>query len=361
MKHAPEDTVTDTRTTGTTADPTLATAATAATVTTGTPPSGNVLSPYATATTWLQHLREGRLSAREALELHIARLDRLNPRLNAVVATDLDGARRRADEADQARRRGEDWGPLHGLPMTIKDTWEVAGMACAAGSATYRHHRPAHHAPSVQRLVDAGAIVYGKTNVSELALDIQSYNAVYGTSRNPWDVARTPGGSSGGAAAALAAGLTPLELGSDIGGSIRIPAHFCGVYGHKPTYGIVPLRGHIPGEPGHVSEPPLGVAGPMARSAEDLQLLLDLIAVPGEDRRPGWSLTLPAPRHAALSAFRVLMWWTTRPAPSIRAWRRSTARWAGNWRRRGRRCSGARPSACRWTTSTPATPPRWAA
>ncbi len=265
-------------------------------------------TPYLTATQWMQALRTGQVSAREALELHIARLQAHNPALNAVVALDLDGARRQADEADRARQRGEDWGPLHGLPMTIKDTWEVPGMPCTAGAVLHKHHRPAQAAIAVQRLLDAGAVVFGKTNVPLQAMDIQSYNEVYGTTHNPWDLTRTPGGSSGGAAAALAAGITPLELGSDVGGSIRIPAHFCGVYGHKSSYGLIPLRGHIPAEPGTLSEPPLCVAGPMARSAEDLQMLFRLLVGPSPEREGGWRVDLPEARHARLSSFRVLMW-----------------------------------------------------
>jgi amidase len=265
-------------------------------------------TPYLTATQWMQALRTGQISAREALELHLARMQTLHPRLHAVVALDSEGARRRADEADRARQRGEDWGPLHGLPMTIKDTWEVPGMPCTAGAVLHKNHRPAQAAIAVQRLLDAGANVFGKTNVPLQAMDIQSYNDVYGTTNNPWDLTRTPGGSSGGAAAALAAGITPLELGSDVGGSIRIPAHFCGVYGHKSSYGLIPLRGHIPAEPGTRSEPPLCVAGPMARSAEDLRLLFDLLIGPSPERQGGWRVDLPEARHPSLSAFRVLMW-----------------------------------------------------
>ncbi len=221
----------------------------------------------------LARMDAGQLSSRALLELQLARVDQCNRSIGAVVALDRDAARQRADAADKARQRGERWGVLHGLPMTIKDTYEVAGMPCTAGAPVYRDHRPQANAWAVQRLLDAGAIVYGKTNVPFMASDIQSYNAVYGTTNNPWDVLRTPGGSSGGAAAALACGLTPLELGSDIGGSIRIPAHFCGVYGHKSSHGIVSLRGHIPGPPGTLAEPDLAVAGPLARSAQDLALM----------------------------------------------------------------------------------------
>jgi amidase len=264
--------------------------------------------PCLTATEWTQALRTGQISASEALAQHLARMQAVNPRLHAVVALDLEGARRRAAEADLARERGEDWGPLHGLPMTIKDTWAVPGMPCTAGTLKHKDHRPTQAARAVQRVLDAGAVVFGKTNVPFQAMDIQSYNEVHGTTNNPWDLARTPGGSSGGAAAALAAGITPLELGSDIGGSIRIPAHFCGVYGHKSSYGLIPMRGHTPAEPGTLSEPPLCVAGPMARSAEDLRLLFDLLIGPSPEREGGWRVDLPEPRQHQLADFRVLMW-----------------------------------------------------
>lgn len=250
----------------------------------------------------------GELSSRELLEACVARIGKHNPAINAVVAMDLDAARRAADAADAAVRRGEPLGPLHGLPMTIKDTYEVPGMPCTAGAPEYRDHRPRQAAFAVQRLVDAGAIPFGKTNVPYLASDVQSFNRVYGITHNPWNRALTAGGSSGGAAAALAAGFTPLELGSDIGGSIRIPAHFCGVYGHKPTHGIISLRGHVPGPPGTRSEPFLAVAGPMARTAADLDLMLDVLAVPGPLQQPAWQLHLPPAPHGALRDFRVLLW-----------------------------------------------------
>lgn len=253
-------------------------------------------------------LREGRLSAVELLERHRERCERLNPALNAVIATDFPAARERAALADAARARGESWGPLHGLPMTVKDSLEVAGLPTVCGAPALKQHRPKHTAPAVQRLVDAGAIVFGKTNVPTYAGDVQTFNPVFGTTHNPWDPRRTPGGSSGGAAAALAAGLTPLEFGSDVAGSIRTPAHFCGVYGHKPSSGLVPVRGHIPGPPGTVSDADLVVTGPMARSAEDLALALQLAAGPVPPAATGWRVQLPAPRRAGLRDYRVRVW-----------------------------------------------------
>ncbi len=263
---------------------------------------------YRSASELVAGLASGELSSRDLLEEYVARIQRHNPRLNAVVAQDLARARQAADKADAQGRRGDPLGALHGLPLTIKDTYEVPGMPCTAGNPQLRTHRPTQPAVAVRRLQEAGAIVFAKTNVPCMASDIQSYNAIYGTTRNPWNTALTPGGSSGGAAVALAAGFTPLELGSDIGGSIRIPAHFCGVYGHKASYGIIPTRGHIPGRPGQLGERPLSVAGPMARYATDLQLMLEVLATAGPAMLPGWQLNPPAPHPETLQKFRVLFW-----------------------------------------------------
>ncbi len=253
-------------------------------------------------------IRHREISSLELLEHYLARVAQLNPRINAVVHVDAERARERARAADAALARGESWGALHGLPMTIKDSFEVAGMPCTSGAPELAKHVPARHATAAQRLIDAGAVVFGKTNLPLYAGDFQSYNAVYGTTNNPWDVTRGPGGSSGGAAAALAAGLTGFELGSDIGGSIRNPAHYCGVYGHKTTHGIVPMRGHIPGPPGMLARMDLGVGGPMGRSAADLALGLDVLAGPSDDDATAWRLTQPAPRRLRLAEVRVGVW-----------------------------------------------------
>jgi amidase len=256
----------------------------------------------------LTRLRAQEIGSRDLLEACLARVDALNPKLNAVVARDHEAARARADEADRATRRGESWGPLHGLPMTLKDAWEVPGMTCVGGAPEYRQHRPQKAGPAIQRVLDAGAICFGKTNVPYKSVDMQTYNTVFGTTCNPWDLDRTPGGSSGGSAVALATGMTPLEVGSDIGGSIRLPAHFCGVYGHKTSHGLIPMRGHVPGEPGSVSEPPLVVAGPMARSADDLGLLFDILLGPAPAMQPGWTQRLPQSSHTRIDQYRVLIW-----------------------------------------------------
>ncbi len=263
---------------------------------------------YRSATDLASAIRRREVSSRELLEAHLARVEKRNPALNAVVTLDAERARRRAAQADAALARGESWGPLHGVPMTIKDSFETEGVRTTSGSPTLAAHVPATDADAVKRLRGAGAVIFGKTNLPLFASDLQSYNAVFGTTNNPWDTTRTPGGSSGGAAAALAAGLTPLELGSDIGGSIRTPCHWNGLYGHKSTFGIVPIRGHIPGPPGMLSEMDLGVAGPMARAAEDLELALEILAGPADDCKVAWRFALPRPRHGDLRSYRVAAW-----------------------------------------------------
>ncbi len=253
-------------------------------------------------------IREKEVSSRELLDHYLERVEKFNSKINAVVTLDVQRGRKRADAADTALARGEVWGPLHGVPMTVKDSIETAGIRTTAGAKSLAQHVPAADATAVHRLVEAGAVVFGKTNLPTYAMDVQSYNPIFGTTNNPWNVSHSPRGSSGGAAAALVAGLTGLELGSDIGGSIRCPAHYCGVYGHKPTHGIVPMRGHIPGPPGTLSEADIAVIGPMARSAEDLALALDILAGPDLDRATAWRLELPPARHAALREYRVAAW-----------------------------------------------------
>lgn len=263
---------------------------------------------FRSASELLRMIQRREVSARDLLEHFIARGVLHNPKLNAVVALDLDRARARAAAADEALARGDIWGPLHGLPMTIKDAYEVKGVRSTGGSPEYANHVPALSATAVERVERAGAVIFGKTNVPFLSGDLQTYNEVYGTTNNPWNLACGPGGSSGGSAAALAAGLTGLELGSDIGGSIRTPAHLCGVFGHKTTYGIVPKRGHIPPAPGALFEGELSVSGPLGRSAEDLDLLLSIVAGPDERAGAGWRLELPAPRATKPRELRAAVW-----------------------------------------------------
>ena len=265
----------------------------------------------------LAELAAKRISAVELLEHYVARRAALDNHVNAVVATDVDGARLIARDIDNRRAAGEVLPPLAGLTMTIKDAFEVVGMPATCGFPNLAQYRPEQDADAVARLRAAGAVIYGKSNCPLGAADHQTYNPVYGTTRNPWNLARTAGGSSGGAAAALAGGFSALELGSDIGGSIRVPSHYCGVYGHKPSWGIVSGRGHIPPMPGAVVPPtPLAVVGPMGRSAADLDLALSLLAGPSKDEAAGWSLKLPPPRHDRLRDFRIGVWLDAYPVDS---------------------------------------------
>ncbi|MDQ3707379.1 MAG: amidase [Chloroflexota bacterium] len=234
-----------------------------------------------TATQLALAIREGRASSIEVLEAYQARIAERNPALNAIVTLDEEGARRRAAESDAALARGELRGPLHGVPMTLKDGHSTAGMRTTSGHPPLADYVPAKDGTVAARLKEAGAIITGKTNVSPRLRDIQSHNDLFGRTNNPYDLERTSGGSSGGAAAALAACMTPLEIGSDLAGSIRIPAHFCGVYGLKPTEYRVSMHGHIPDVPGVVrSHRNMWSIGPLARSVEDLELAFRIIAGP---------------------------------------------------------------------------------
>jgi amidase len=247
------------------------------------------------------------ISSAELVDLAIARIEARDGKLNAVVVRDFDRAKVAAVEADKALARGERR-PLLGVPMTVKESFNVAGLATTWGIPEGKGFQPREDALAVQRLKGAGAVVLGKTNVPFVLGDFQSYNDIYGTTNNPWDVTSTPGGSSGGAAASLAAGFVALELGSDIGGSLRNPAHFCGVFAHKPSYGILPSRGHTP--PGGRAIPfevDLAVIGPMARTAADLALGLDILAGPDGPQATAYRLTLPDSRQRELKNFRVLV------------------------------------------------------
>ena len=278
---------------------------------------------WRSATDLVGLLRDGEVSAVELLDLHLERVAAVNGDLNAIVALDEDGARQQAKRIDAARARGEDPGALAGLPMTIKDVFEVVGMPATCGFAHLAEHMPTQDADVTVRLREAGAVIFGKTNVPEGAGDHQSYNAVYGATRNPWDPTRSPGGSSGGSAAAVAAGLTSLEIGSDIGGSIRCPAHFCGVWGHKSSYGVVSQRGHIPPAPNSYRPFEMAVAGPIARDARDLELALDVVAGPDALDRKGKRWVLPQPRHERLEDFRVAVLLEADGAPVDRAYRQA--------------------------------------
>ena len=261
--------------------------------------------PFRSAKDLAAAIRRKKIGALELLDLYLARTEKLNPRINAIVVTDVDAARKRARAADRAVARRGKLGPLHGVPMTIKESYNVVGMPTTWGVPEMKNNFPKTNAVTVDRLLAAGVTLFGKTNVPIHLADYQSYNAIYGVTNNPWDPSRTPGGSSGGSAAALAAGLTGLEAGSDIGSSIRNPAHFCGVFGHKPTFGIVPYRGQTLMD--HVSDPDISVLGPLARSADDLDLALGVMAGPDEIESAGLALRLPPPRKKTLREFRVAL------------------------------------------------------
>lgn len=263
---------------------------------------------YRPAHELVEELRNGTLTSEAVTQHFLDQIRRHNDRINAVVTLDEQRALTQARIADEKRAAGATLGPLHGLPLTLKDTWEVAGMTCTAGAPALRNHQPQQHADVVQRLEDAGAIIIGKTNVPIYATDLQSYNKLFGVSNNPYHTDHTPGGSSGGAAAALAAGMTPLEVGSDLAGSIRTPAHFCGVFGHKPSRALVSFRGHIPGPPGTQSRPDLAEGGPLARNAKDLQLLLEVIAGPTPLDSRSWTINMEPAALSSLDQARVGLW-----------------------------------------------------
>ena len=261
---------------------------------------------FASATQLAGEIRDRRIGCLELLEHFVARAERHNPALNIVVAWQLDKARARARAADAALARGELWGPLHGIPMTVKESYSVAGLPTTWGHPALKNNIAAENAVAIDRLLGAGAVIYGKSNVPLMLQDSQSYNEVYGTTNNPWDVARGPGGSSGGEGAALAAGFSALGAGSDIAGSLRNPAHYCGVYGHKPTWGLIPTRGHSPS--GALTPTDISVVGPMARHAEDLELAMRVLAGPDALQQAAWRVELAPPRHRKLADFRVGVW-----------------------------------------------------
>jgi amidase len=250
-----------------------------------------------------RRIGSGSLSAVDALDHMLERQKALHPRLNAIVVTDLAAARKAARAIDRALRRGERPGPLAGVPMTVKESFDVAGLPTTWGLDHWKNNVAQRDAAVVERLRAAGAVIWGKSNVPVLLADWQTHNPLYGATCNPWDTTRTPGGSSGGAAAALAAGITFLEYGSDIGGSIRNPAHFCGIYGHKSTYGIVPTRGHA--LPGTWAATDMSVLGPLARSAKDLELALKLTAGPDGTERDAIRLKLPPPQFPGFRGLRI--------------------------------------------------------
>ena len=259
---------------------------------------------FSSATSLVAALRSGTIGARELTELYIRRIERHDPALNAVVVRDYTRAREQAIAAEHARARGEHRALL-GLPITLKESINVTGLQTTCGVPEWKGYISQHDAPVTTRTRAAGAVLLGKTNVPPMLADWQSANPIFGRTNNPWDRGRTPGGSSGGSAAAIAAGLSALEVGSDIGGSIRVPAAFCGIYGHRPSETLLPRSGQFPMPPLPNPAVVMGVQGPLARSAEDLELALSVLAGPEVGEDVAWKVTLPAARRERLADFRV--------------------------------------------------------
>ena len=247
-------------------------------------------------------LRSRKISSVELLNENLGQYGKLNGALNAVIVADVERATLAAAASDRRLKKGAALGPFDGVPMTVKESFNWSGTPTTWGAIPHRDNIAKDDAVALTRLTDAGAVLYGKTNVPFMLADWQSFNDIYGTTNNPWDVTRVPGGSSGGSAVALATGMSALELGSDIGASIRNPAHYCGVYGHKPSYGIVPMRGHTLGT---IAPTDISCAGPLARSASDLAAMLRILAAPDGFESRAMTLALPKPRQTKLKEFRV--------------------------------------------------------
>jgi len=261
---------------------------------------------FGTAVQAVDAIRRRVISSRELTSHVFERIKKHNPTLNLFVTLTEEQAMARATQADEMLAKKKSWGPLHGLPVVVKDVFSTEGVPTTSGSKMLESYTPKEDAVVVARLKAAGAIIVGKTNLPEFGGDWQSFNDVAGTSNNPWDVTRTPGGSTGGGAAALAAGFAFLEIGGDLAGSVRIPSHFCGVYAHRPTIDVVPLRGHIPPPPGVPPVPAeFPTAGPVARSAEDLLLELGVVAGPDSPESLAYRWSLPAPRKTTFPEYRI--------------------------------------------------------
>jgi amidase len=258
------------------------------------------MNPFATATELVADLRAGTITSMDLTNLYIRRIGQFDTKLNAVVVRDFERARQQARAADQ-----DGTGALRGLPITLKESINVAGLGTTCGVPSFKGFVSQHDAPAWTRLRAAGAVLLGKTNVPPMLADWQSANPVYGRANNPWDLNRTPGGSSGGSAAAIAAGLSALEVGSDIGGSIRVPAAFCGIYGHRPSETLLPKSGQFPMPPMPNAAVVMGVQGPLARGAEDLELALSILAGPDVGEDVAWRVVLPPARGTRLTDFRV--------------------------------------------------------
>lgn len=261
---------------------------------------------FATAREAAASIRKREISSRELTGLMLERIQRYRTSINALATITAETALASAREADTALAHGVSWGPLHGVPITIKDAFEIAGVRTTAGLPALSNYIPKADAAVVERLRRSGAIILGNTNVAAGLGDWQSFNDIFGTTNNPYETSHTAGGSTGGGAAAVAAGLCYLTMGSDIAGSIRVPSHFCGVYGHKPTLGLVSGRGHIPPLPGALpGREDLATYGPLARSAADLRTALEIVAGPDGDEKMAYRWTLPPARRAKLGSYRI--------------------------------------------------------
>jgi len=283
-------------------------------------------------------------AARDLLELYAARIERVNPAINAIVTLDLDRASRDAAKIDGRIARGETAGPLAGAVMTIKDAIEVGGMRSTGGAVELRDHVPAEDAPAIAALRAAGAVVIGKTNVPRWCnAETETHNELFGTTNNPWDPSRSVGGSSGGSAAAVAAGLSSADLGTDIGGSVRIPSHYCGTFALKPSFGVVPQLGYL----SHLGAGRVGadmnVFGPITRSADDLDLLLGVLAGPAPEDSVAWRLALPPPRRRTLAEYRIGTWFDEPDLPVATTYRAVLERAADALRAAGARVEVSHP------------------
>jgi amidase len=263
--------------------------------------------PFLSAAGAADEIRKKNISSLEITKMVLERIKRYDPKINAIIVLSEEKALERAREADGALAKGENWGVFHGVPITIKDAFQIEGVVTTAGAPFLKDYIPELDATAVARLKKSGAVILGHTNVPFMLSDHQSFNEIYGRTNNPWNLDRTPGGSTGGGAAAVAAGLSYLSLGSDIGGSIRVPAHFCGIFGHKPTVDLIPQRGHIPPIPGTPPSPSseLPVAGPLARSAEDLHLALSVCGGPDIPDNVAYSWKLPEPRKKNSKKYKI--------------------------------------------------------
>ena len=262
---------------------------------------------FKSATEAATAIRTGQTTSIELTRHILKRVARYNPKLNSIVALMTEQALTRAREADEAHSKGINWGSLHGVPVTVKDHYEIKGVVTTCGSPEYADYIPDRNAVIVDRLLNAGAVIIGHTNVPILAADWQSYNDIYGTTVNPWNPDVTPGGSSGGCAASISAGLSYLSIGSDFAGSIRVPSHFTGIYGHRPSMGVTTLRGSVPGSMNSIHTIParMSTPGPLARSPDDLKLALEVIGGPDEYEDIAYTWSMPEPRHTELKDYRI--------------------------------------------------------